>query len=170
MAGGEDQDENAVLDYSEAPNANEKAGDGKDSKNGNHKQQQKRPDSGVSRLVGKLRGELPGLDENDEDIEDGGEKKDESEEEIFESGPRVATGGWLSAFRSLSGQKAVTRADLDPVLDGLQDVLMARNVAAEPAAKICESIAQKLDGKVIGTFSRVSSLVKEAMDETLVQV
>jgi signal recognition particle receptor subunit alpha len=56
------------------------------------------------------------------------------------------------------------------VLDGLQDVLMARNVAAEPAAKICESIAQKLDGKVIGTFSRVSSLVKEAMDETLVQV
>lgn len=45
-----------------------------------------------------------------------------------------------------------------------------KNVAAEPAEKICESVGLKLEGKVIGTFNRVTSIVREAMRDSLIQV
>lgn len=43
-------------------------------------------------------------------------------------------------------------------------------MAVEPAKKICDSVGAKLEGKVIGTFNRVASIVKESMRETLIQV
>jgi hypothetical protein len=46
----------------------------------------------------------------------------------------------------------------------------AKNVASEPANKICESVGAKLEGKVVGTFNRITSIVQEAVRETLVQV
>ncbi len=49
-------------------------------------------------------------------------------------------------------------------------ILSAKNVAAEPASKICESVEAKLEGRVIGTFSRVQTTVREAMREALIQL
>jgi len=46
----------------------------------------------------------------------------------------------------------------------------AKNVASEPAQKICESVGAKLEGKVVGTFNRVTSIVQDAVREILVQV
>ena len=53
---------------------------------------------------------------------------------------------------SLVGSKSLTRADIDPVITKMQDHLIAKNVAADVAAKLCESVAHKLEGKVMGTF------------------
>lgn len=43
-------------------------------------------------------------------------------------------------------------------------------MAAEPADKLCQSVAAKLEGKVVGSFSRVAGIVKESIREALVQV
>ena len=39
---------------------------------------------------------------------------------------------------------------------------LAKNVAADIAEKLCESVATKLEGKVMGTFSGKSSLVLDS--------
>uniref|UniRef100_A0A9J2QAN5 Signal recognition particle SRP54 helical bundle domain-containing protein n=1 Tax=Ascaris lumbricoides TaxID=6252 RepID=A0A9J2QAN5_ASCLU len=116
-------------------------------------------------FVGRLKGELPGLDE---DL-----SEDEASEEENEEGKSNATksgGGWFSAFKSLVGNKKLTAEDIQPVLDKMRDTLIAKNVAAEPADKLCQSVAAKLEGKVVGSFSRVAGIVKESIREALVQV
>uniref|UniRef100_F1KZQ8 Signal recognition particle receptor subunit alpha n=1 Tax=Ascaris suum TaxID=6253 RepID=F1KZQ8_ASCSU len=116
-------------------------------------------------FVGRLKGELPGLDE---DL-----SEDEASEEENEEGKSNATksgGGWFSAFKSLVGNKKLTAEDIQPVLDKMRDTLIAKNVAAEPADKLCQSVAAKLEGKVVGSFSRVAGIVKESIREALVQL
>ena len=42
---------------------------------------------------------------------------------------------------------------MDPVLEKMKEHLITKNVAAEIAEKLCNSVAAKLEGKTIGTFS-----------------
>jgi len=43
---------------------------------------------------------------------------------------------------------------MQPVLDKLKDHLIAKNVAADIAHKLCESVAAKLEGKVSKLLER----------------
>ncbi|VDD89878.1 unnamed protein product [Enterobius vermicularis] len=116
------------------------------------------------RFVGHLKGELPGLDEEDSE-----EELEEDEEEMVVADSQKG-GGWFSAFKSLVGNKKLTMEDIQPVVDKMRETLIAKNVAAEPAEKLCQSVASKLEGKVVGTFNRVTNIVKEAFRESLVQL
>ncbi|XP_016105779.1 signal recognition particle receptor subunit alpha-like [Sinocyclocheilus grahami] len=49
-------------------------------------------------------------------------------------------------------------------------VSLAKNVAAEIASQLCNSVAKKLEGKVMGTFTTVASTVKQALQDSLVQI
>ena len=51
-------------------------------------------------------------------------------------------------LRSLVGSKTITRENVTPVLSQLRDHLVGKNVAADIAAKLCDSVALKLEGKV----------------------
>lgn len=46
----------------------------------------------------------------------------------------------------------------------------AKNVAAEIAQKICENVAQNLEGKQISSFQFVTGIVKQALHESMVQI
>jgi signal recognition particle receptor subunit alpha len=48
----------------------------------------------------------------------------------------------------LVGSKTVSHEDMAPILEKMKDHLIGKNVAAEIAVKLCESVAAKLDGKV----------------------
>lgn len=48
----------------------------------------------------------------------------------------------------LVGSKALSEETMRPVLDKLQDHLIGKNVAADIANKLCDSVATKLEGKV----------------------
>lgn len=41
---------------------------------------------------------------------------------------------------------------MEPVLEKLKDHLIAKNVASDIANKLCDSVAAKLEGKVIYVF------------------
>jgi signal recognition particle receptor subunit alpha len=112
-------------------------------------------------LVGKHGGELAGLDEN---------FVEEEEKEIEENHSVQQSKGWFSAFKSLVGNKQLTADDIEPVMEKMKETLTGKNVASEPATKICESVAAKLDGKVISSFSRITTIVREAMRDSLVQL
>ncbi|VDK73859.1 unnamed protein product [Onchocerca ochengi] len=115
-------------------------------------------------FVGHFKGELPGL------IEEQSDNFDVVEDEDNEVNEEKIRDGWFSTFRSLVGNKKLTAEDIKPVLDKMRETLIAKNVAAEPAEKLCQSVEVKLEGKVVGTFSRVASIVKESVREALVQL
>jgi len=52
----------------------------------------------------------------------------------------------------------LTLNDITPVIAKMQDHLIAKNVASDVALKLCDSVASKLEGKVMGTFSVIKLL------------
>lgn len=78
--------------------------------------------------------------------------------------------GILSYFKGIVGSKTLTRNDLQPALDKMRDHLISKNVAADISGKLCDSVASSLEGKSVGTFDSVASMVKEALTMSLVRI
>nr|XP_039248695.1 signal recognition particle receptor subunit alpha-like [Styela clava] len=114
-------------------------------------------------MVGTASGAIKDLEVNEDDSDD----EDEYEEEEVQS---KKSSGMFGVFRGLVGSKALTKENLTPVLDKMRDHLIGKNVAADIADKLCLSVAGKLEGKVLGTFSSVASTVKQCLNESLVQI
>ena len=81
-----------------------------------------------------------------------------------------ATGGLFSSFKSLVGAKTLTKESIEPVMEKMQEHLISKNVAAEIAQKVCENVAQNLEGKQLGSFQFVTSIVKQALNDSMVQI
>uniref|UniRef100_A0A665UJE2 SRP54-type proteins GTP-binding domain-containing protein n=1 Tax=Echeneis naucrates TaxID=173247 RepID=A0A665UJE2_ECHNA len=79
-------------------------------------------------------------------------------------------GGMFGMLKGLVGSKSLTREDMEPVLEKMRDHLIAKNVAADISSQLCDSVAKKLEGKVMGTFTTVTSTVKQALQDSLVQI
>lgn len=78
--------------------------------------------------------------------------------------------GFFSFFSSLVQGKELTSDVLEPVLKKLSDLLVQKNVSAEIAGKISESVGASLAGQKVGTFASVTNLVNEAMEEALTRI
>lgn len=63
---------------------------------------------------------------------------------------RFSTIGGL--FSRLTGSKVLTKQDLEPVLAGMKEHLMKKNVAQEIAGKVCEGVGESLVGKKVSGF------------------
>lgn len=59
----------------------------------------------------------------------------------------------FSFFKSLTGGKTISKEAMEPALERMKEHLVIKNVAIEIAEKLCNSVASKLDGKVVGTFT-----------------
>lgn len=57
-----------------------------------------------------------------------------------------------SLFARLTGSKVLTETDLEPVLEGMKQHLMNKNVAKEIADKVCEGVGENLIGQKVGGF------------------
>jgi len=73
-------------------------------------------------------------------------------------------------YSGLVGSKNLSAETMKPVLDKLLDHLIAKNVATDIARKLCDSVATKLEGKVLGTFDRIATTIKATLTESLVQI
>lgn len=73
---------------------------------------------------------------------------------------RPATGTFGSSlgslFSRLTGSKTLTEEDLKPVLEGMKQHLMKKNVAKEIAEKVCEGVGESLVGQKVGGFQSTS--------------
>ncbi|XP_030378136.1 signal recognition particle receptor subunit alpha homolog [Scaptodrosophila lebanonensis] len=134
-------------------------------------------------LVGTMQGVIRDLDvesenedsdyNNDEDDND----NDNDNEQLLKTNyasqkkaKRSGGGGLLSYFKGIVGAKTMGRGDLQPALDKMRDHLISKNVAAEIAAKLCDSVATSLEGKTMGTFDSIANLVKDALTQSLVRI
>ncbi|XP_076749158.1 signal recognition particle receptor alpha isoform X2 [Xylocopa sonorina] len=116
-------------------------------------------------LIGQMEGSI-------RDIEIESDSEDQSDEETDSSTPQVQkkTNSMISMFKSLVGNKCLKHENMAPVLDKLKDHLITKNVAAEIAQKLCDSVGAKLEGKVLGTFDSVTSTIKATLTDALVQI
>ncbi|KAG7223137.1 hypothetical protein INR49_015896 [Caranx melampygus] len=57
-------------------------------------------------------------------------------------------GGMFGMLKGLVGSKSLTYEDMESVLEKMKDHLIAKNVAADIASQLCDSVAKKLEGKI----------------------
>lgn len=96
---------------------------------------------------------------------------DDSEDEdilVSDVESSKAKSGIWSSLTSLVGNKQLTASDVEPVISKMRDHLIGKNVASDVANKLCQSVASKLEGKVLGTFSTVHRTVKDTLNESLI--
>lgn len=119
-----------------------------------------------------MQGVIPDLDvESEDDEANGTDSTDEEEtEEVVQSKKSKRGGGLLSYFKGIVGAKTMSLAELQPALEKMRDHLISKNVAAEIAGKLCDSVASSLEGKQMGTFDSVAGQVKEALTQSLVRI
>ncbi|XP_053669533.1 signal recognition particle receptor subunit alpha homolog [Anopheles marshallii] len=125
-------------------------------------------------IIGSMRGGIQDLDV-ESDSEDGYSEEDEDDDDEAYEEQRAkkqqsGRGGMFSMFKGLVGSKNLTHDDMLPALDKLRDHLIGKNVASDIAQKLCDSVAGKLEGKVIGTFDTIAATVKNTLTEALVQI
>ncbi|XP_042432477.1 signal recognition particle receptor subunit alpha-like [Zingiber officinale] len=97
--------------------------------------------------------------------------EDEDDEEVENEKTSTKKKGWFSSMiQSISGNAVLEKSNLQPALKALKDRLMTKNVAEEIAEKLCESVAASLEGKKLGSFTRVSTTVQAAMEEALLRI
>lgn len=107
--------------------------------------------------------------DKDEAVSSDDEEQEEDGEENAGTGQKKK--GWFSSmFQSIAGNSVLEKSDLQPALKALKDRLMTKNVAEEIAEKLCESVAASLEGKKLGSFTRISSTVQTAMEEALLRI
>ncbi|KAN0075341.1 SRP54-type protein, GTPase domain containing protein [Tylopilus felleus] len=75
-----------------------------------------------------------------------------------------------SLFARLTGSKVLTEDDLKPVLEGMKQHLMKKNVAKEIADKVCEGVGESLVGKKVGGFQTTNNAVRTALSTSLTRI
>jgi signal recognition particle receptor subunit alpha len=120
------------------------------------------------KIVGVCVGDIKEIEESSSEEEE--ESSDEEEVNQNQTAKKSRSGGMLSMFKGLVGSKSINGDNMAPVLDKLRDHLITKNVATDIAAKLCTSVATKLEGKVLGTFESIASIVKSTLNDSLVQI
>ncbi|KAI9091888.1 SRP54-type protein [Phlyctochytrium arcticum] len=103
---------------------------------------------------------------DDEDLEDdqsdGGYDDDETD---VTNEPKSV--GVFSFFKSLTSAKTLTNEDIDPAMAKMREHLIQKNVAADVADHLCDSVRLGLAGQSLGRFSSLTAAVKTQMETAL---
>lgn len=75
-----------------------------------------------------------------------------------------------SLFSRLTGAKTLTEADLAPVLEGMKQHLMKKNVAKEIAEKVVEGVGEDLVGRRISGWGGTNTAVRNALSAALTRI
>jgi len=96
-------------------------------------------------------------------------EEEPEDEETPAAAANNKSGGLLQFFTNICN-KELSDKDLEPVLAQFTNHLISKNVASEIAEKLCASVKQNLVGKQLGTFSRVSTTVRESIETALTRI
>ncbi|TDH65105.1 uncharacterized protein CCR75_007271 [Bremia lactucae] len=88
----------------------------------------------------------------------------------FDSGwsfSKTRLGNFLS---TVSGNKILEREDLESVIIPMHQMLITKNVASEVADELCESIITTVIGQKLESFTRISTVVRKALEAALLRI
>ncbi|KAI5796790.1 signal recognition particle, alpha subunit, N-terminal-domain-containing protein [Pyronema domesticum] len=81
----------------------------------------------------------------------------------------VATGA-LRFFQNFVGGKTLTKEDLDAPLNAMKDHLLRKNVALEAATDIIDNVSTSLIGVKTSSFQRVETIVRAAVEASIKRI
>lgn len=125
--------------------------------------------------------EIADVFEEDEDDDDDEEDDNDDEDGDSTHNGTVKSAGFLSRigsasssgasfFSRLTGAKTLTKEDLAPALSAMASHLQSKNVAADVAQRLCDSVERNLVGKNLGSFGSVKVEVKKALEEAITRI
>jgi signal recognition particle receptor subunit alpha len=79
-------------------------------------------------------------------------------------------GKFVSSIKNITGNAQLTPQDLAPVLNNLQEGLMSKNVARDVAARVVESVGNRLFGIRTERFTSIGATVKEAITRSIEEI
>lgn len=95
----------------------------------------------------------------------------DNEEETKKEEKTGRVGGLFKALtrqvKNVTGGAVLTAEDLEPILKTFKMELMTRNVAADVATKLADSVSASLVGKTTDRFTSMASTVKKALKESM---
>ncbi|CAO3590740.1 unnamed protein product [Absidia cylindrospora] len=103
-------------------------------------------------------------------VDDDDEVEDNDEDDATQQQQQSTGTGVFSFLKSITGQREMTADTLDPVLATMKDMMIDKNVAKEIADRLCESVKSSLIGKKLGSFERVSAVVRTSMESALKRI
>lgn len=98
------------------------------------------------------------------------DEDDDDDDEATVAGKVSKSSYFGSIWKSISHNKTLTQEDLKPVLDQLREHLTTKNVAAEIAEKLCESVGAKLEGQNINTWVNLKKFARDALEEAILRI
>jgi signal recognition particle receptor subunit alpha len=116
---------------------------------------------------------LPGADDEEEpDADDASSLADESEPDDPGQEEKSSRVGGLfksltSSVKNLTGGADMREEDLRPILKSFKNSLMSKNVAAEVADKLADSVRTSLLGKRTDRFTSMSATVKAVLSDAI---
>lgn len=99
-------------------------------------------------------------DLEDFDIEDTTQLVDDDDD----SGSSSWGGSLQGLFAQMTGQKVLTKQDLDEPIKEIQKLLTSKNVAGDIAEQICKKVQESLVGKKLNSMYRVKTAVRQALE------
>ena len=73
-------------------------------------------------------------------------------------------------FDQMTGQKVLTKQDLDVPLKEMHKLLTSKNVASDIASQVCDKVQESLVGKKINSMYRVKTGVRQALEQVINQL
>jgi signal recognition particle receptor subunit alpha len=107
-------------------------------------------------------------DLQDFDIEDTTTLIDEDDDDEDNSNSTSSWGGSLSSlFAQMTGQKVLTKQDLQAPIKEMHNLLTSKNVANDIASQICNKVQDSLVGKKLNSMYRVKTAVRQALEKVI---
>ncbi|TKY84887.1 hypothetical protein EX895_005967 [Sporisorium graminicola] len=125
--------------------------------------------------------EIADVLDDDDDDDDEADDDDDADGDAAAGGSTAKSAGFLSRigsasssgasfFSRLTGAKTLTKEDLAPALSAMASHLQSKNVAADVAQRLCDSVERNLVGKNLGSFGSVKLEVKKALEEAITRI
>ncbi|TYZ67440.1 hypothetical protein PybrP1_010998 [[Pythium] brassicae (nom. inval.)] len=115
-------------------------------------------------------GEVEESDEEFSDTDDESAASSGAESDAKEGGWSFSNTRLGNFFTTVSGNKILAREDLEPVVAPMHNLLISKNVASEVADELCESVITTLIGQRLESFTRVSTVVRKALEAALLRI
>ena len=114
-------------------------------------------------------------EDQDEEDEDGDGAASRKEGGFLSRFAAVSSGGQAAAtgssfFSRLTGSKVLTKEDLQPALAAMQSHLQSKNVAANVASRLCDSVEKGLIGRQLGSFGSIKAEVRKALGDSITRI
>jgi len=90
--------------------------------------------------------------------------------ETSKDGSASSSTWYYSLWERVTGNKVLTKQDVQPILDEMKQILISKNVAQETAQVIVQDVSNKLVGTKLSSMTRIKTIVRLAVEQSVARI